>query len=56
MLVLPGFVTSELVVYAGINTGIRADNFQPIVFGVVMFSLFVQVPTMSMLVNKLLIN
>ena len=27
-----GFITSELVVYAGIDTGIRADNFQSIIF------------------------
>jgi len=32
ILVLIGFVVSELVVYAGIDTGIRADNFQSIVF------------------------
>ncbi len=32
ILVLLGFITSELVVYAGIDTGIRADNFQSIIF------------------------
>ncbi len=32
ILVLFGFITSELVVYAGIDTGIRADNFQSIIF------------------------
>jgi CPA1 family monovalent cation:H+ antiporter len=31
-LVLLGFITSELVVYAGIDTGIRSDNFQSIIF------------------------
>jgi len=32
ILVLLGYITSELVVYAGIDTGIRADNFQSIIF------------------------
>ncbi len=32
ILVLLGFIASELVVYAGIDTGIRADNFQSIIF------------------------
>ncbi len=32
ILVVFGFITSELVVYAGIDTGIRADNFQSIIF------------------------
>ena len=32
ILVLLGFVTSELVVYAGIDTGIRSDNFKSIIF------------------------
>ena len=32
ILVLLGYLTSELVVYAGIDTGIRADNFQSIIF------------------------
>ena len=32
MLVLLGFITSELVVFAGIDTGIRSDNFQSIIF------------------------
>jgi len=32
ILVLLGFITSELVVLAGIDTGIRADNFQSIIF------------------------
>ena len=32
VLVLLGFITSEIVIYAGIDTGIRADNFQSIVF------------------------
>jgi CPA1 family monovalent cation:H+ antiporter len=31
-LVLLGFIASELVVYAGIDTGIRSDNFQSIIF------------------------
>lgn len=31
-LVLLGFITSELVVFAGIDTGIRSDNFQSIIF------------------------
>ena len=32
ILVLLGFITSEIVVYAGIDTGIRSDNFQSIIF------------------------
>jgi len=32
ILVLLGFIVSELVVLAGIDTGIRADNFQSIIF------------------------
>jgi CPA1 family monovalent cation:H+ antiporter len=32
MLVLLGFITSEIIVYAGIDTGIRSDNFQSIIF------------------------
>ncbi len=32
ILVLLGFISSEIVVYAGIDTGIRADNFQSIIF------------------------
>jgi CPA1 family monovalent cation:H+ antiporter len=32
ILVLFGFITSELAVFAGIDTGIRADNFQSIIF------------------------
>ena len=32
ILVLFGFITSELVVFAGIDTGLRADNFQSIIF------------------------
>lgn len=32
ILVLIGFLVSELVVYAGFDTGIRADNFQSIIF------------------------
>ena len=32
ILVVLGFVSSELVVLAGIDTGIRADNFQAIIF------------------------
>lgn len=32
VLVLLGFVASELVIFAGIDTGIRADNFQSIIF------------------------
>jgi len=32
ILVLLGFVSSEAIVYAGIDTGIRADNFQSIIF------------------------
>lgn len=32
MLVFLGFITSELVVFAGIDTGIRSDNFQSIIF------------------------
>ena len=32
ILVLLGFISSEVVVYAGIDTGIRADNFQSIIF------------------------
>ncbi len=32
ILVVFGFITSELIVYAGIDTGIRADNFQSIIF------------------------
>ena len=32
ILVLLGFITSEIVVYAGIDTGLRADNFQSIIF------------------------
>lgn len=32
ILVLLGFVSSELVVYAGADTGIRSDNFQSIIF------------------------
>jgi len=32
ILVVLGFVSSELVVLAGIDTGIRADNFQSIIF------------------------
>ena len=32
ILVVLGFVASELIIYAGIDTGIRADNFQAIIF------------------------
>ncbi|HHJ36146.1 MAG TPA: sodium:proton antiporter [Gammaproteobacteria bacterium] len=32
VLVVFGFIASELVVYTGIDTGIRADNFQSIIF------------------------
>lgn len=32
MLVVLGFMVSELVVFAGLDTGIRADNFQSIIF------------------------
>ena len=32
ILVVLGFVVSELVVYAGVDTGLRADNFQSIIF------------------------
>jgi CPA1 family monovalent cation:H+ antiporter len=32
ILVVLGFIASELVVYAGIDTGLRADNFQSIIF------------------------
>jgi CPA1 family monovalent cation:H+ antiporter len=32
ILLLLGFISSEIVVYAGIDTGIRADNFQSIIF------------------------
>ena len=32
ILVLLGYMVSELVVYAGIDTGLRSDNFQSIVF------------------------
>lgn len=32
ILVVLGFITSELVIYAGVDTGIRADNFQSIIF------------------------
>ncbi len=34
MLVLVGFIASELVVFAGYDTGIRADNYQSLVFNV----------------------
>ena len=32
ILVLLGYVSSELVIYAGYDTGIRADNFQSLIF------------------------
>lgn len=32
VLVLLGYVASELVIYAGIDTGIRSDNFQSLIF------------------------
>jgi CPA1 family monovalent cation:H+ antiporter len=32
ILVVLGFITSELIVFYGIDTGIRADNFQSIIF------------------------
>lgn len=32
ILVLLGFIASELAVYAGLDTGLRADNFQSIIF------------------------
>ena len=32
ILVLLGYITSELLIYAGIDTGIRSDNFQSIIF------------------------
>ena len=32
ILVLLGFIASELIVYVGIDTGIRADNFQAVIF------------------------
>ena len=32
ILVLLGFVASELVIYGGVDTGLRADNFQAIIF------------------------
>jgi len=32
ILVVLGFVASEIIVYVGIDTGIRADNFQAIIF------------------------
>jgi len=34
MLVMVGFIASELVVFAGYDTGIRADNYQSLVFNV----------------------
>jgi len=36
ILVVLGFITSELVVFAGIDTGLRFDNFQTIVFHVLL--------------------
>ncbi len=74
ILVLLGYITSELVISVGFDNGIRSDNFQSLIFyvfipvlvfesaynidkliafGVVMFSLFVQAPTMQILVEKL---
>lgn len=32
ILVVLGFIVSELVVYAGFDTGLRADNFQALIF------------------------